>query len=361
MAINHWLDTLNRIITKKNLNREQMTFAMQQIMTGQISPVLLSAFFTAMRMKGITIEEITAAVLVMRSLSTKVSVNDTTLVDIVGTGGDGANLFNVSTASALIVAAAGAKVAKHGNYGYSSNSGSADFLKAAGVNLTLNKGQVAECIEQLGIGFMFAPVHHLAMKHVAAVRRELGFRTFMNLMGPLTNPAGVKRQLIGVYDKELCHTLAQVLHNTGSYHVMVVHSGDGLDEISPAQPTYVVELKAGNIEEYTIDPEAFNIHHKNLDGLAVTDAGASFALVKETLSGKNTSGDRCPGATGKARDMLALNAGAAIYVAGRAATLTAGVAKARDIIASGVAVTLLASLAKLSQTFTDQSPQTPTT
>ena len=357
--MDHWLNTLNQIVEKKNLNREQMTLAMQQIMTGQIPPVLLSAFFTAMCMKGITIEEITAAVLVMRSLSTKVSVDDTApLVDIVGTGGDGANLFNVSTASALIVAAAGAKVAKHGNYGYSSNSGSADLLKAAGVNLSLNEGQIAECIKQLGIGFLFAPAHHLAMKHVAAVRKALGFRTFMNLMGPLTNPAGVKRQLTGVYSKELCHTLAQVLHNTGSHHVMVVHSNDGLDEISPAQPTHVVELKAGNIEEYTIDPEAFNIHHRNLDGLAVTDAEASFALIKEALSGKNTASNLCPDTLSpdticKARDMLALNAGAAIYVAGREATLTAGVAKARDIIASGKAVTLLTNLAGLSQTFTD--------
>jgi anthranilate phosphoribosyltransferase len=250
---------------------------------------------------------------------------------LVGTGGDGANLFNVSTASSFVVAAAGAKVAKHGNRSVSSTSGSSDVLEQLGVPLDLAPEQVARAITEVGVGFMFAPAHHSAMRHAVGPRKELGLRTVFNILGPLTNPAGVKRQVIGVFSADLCQPMAEVLKALGAEHAMIVHSDDGLDEISIAAGTRVAELRDGSIASYHITPEEFSLERQSLDGLSVNSAAASAAIINDALSGKDDATSR------KAADMLALNAGAAIYVSGVAATLADGVAMAEDVLASGQA------------------------
>lgn len=336
-----------QVIEKIDLSQAQMVAVMRQIMTGEASPEQITGFLVALRMKGESLDEITGAVMVMRELASGVSVSGEHLVDIVGTGGDGASLFNVSTASAFVVAVSGGRVVKHGNRSVSSKSGSADLLEAAGVRLDLNSAQVARCVDSEGIGFMFAPQHHSAMKYAAGPRQALGVRTLFNVLGPMTNPAGVKRQLIGVFDAALCKPVAQVLQRLGSEHIMVVHSDDGLDEISLVGGTRVAELQGGEISEYRIAPSDFGIAEQNLEGLDVADAASSLVLIRDALGSRPTKIGR------KAGDIIALNAGAAIYVSGVAASLAEGVAMAQDIIASGLALEKLDELAAFSTLLTE--------
>ena len=326
---------LNQLINGQNLSFEAMQSVMHQVMSGELSPVQISGLLVALRIKGETVDEIAAAASVMRELSSKVSVQDTThLIDTCGTGGDGIQTFNVSTASAFVAAAAGAKVAKHGGRSVSSVCGSADVLESLGVNVNQTPQQVSDCISTIGLGFMFAPNHHSAMKHSAAVRRELGVRTMFNLLGPLTNPAHAKNQLMGVFSAELTGKLAYVLKQLGSEHVMVVCGADGMDEISFTGDTYVAELKHGTVQEYVINPEHFGLKLHELANIKVSDAQQSKAMILDVLSGK----------TGPARDIVLLNAGAAIYVAGLAPTLHAGIATAADMLDSGKAMHKLQQL-----------------
>jgi len=310
-----------------DLDGDQMRSVMRLIMTGQATPAQVGGFLVGLRMKGETVDEIAAAASVMRELATRVEVVGPHLVDTCGTGGDGASTFNISTASALVTAAAGARVAKHGNRSVSSKSGSADVLEAAGVRLDLTPSQVAACIERVGVGFLFAPLHHGAMKHAIGPRREMGIRTVFNLLGPLTNPAGAPNQVLGVFSSQWLEPLAQVLKQLGSEHVLVVHAEDGLDEISIGAPTRVAELKNGGISVYTIAPEDFGVQRASLSTLAVGDAAQSLDMIRRVLENE----------PGPARDIVMLNAGAAIYVAGLASTLKAGVEKADQAIASGEA------------------------
>ncbi|MBN4055376.1 anthranilate phosphoribosyltransferase [bacterium AH-315-K03] len=327
------------LIDGASLSRDQMEVVMRQIMTGEATQAQIAGFLVALRIKGESVEEITGAAKVMRELAVPVDVSGEHLVDIVGTGGDGASIFNVSTASTFVVAAAGAKVAKHGNRSVSSNSGAADLLEAAGVRLDLNAEQVARCVDGVGVGFMFAVNHHQAMKHAIGPRKELGVRTVFNLLGPITNPAGVPNQLLGVYDKQWLRPIAEVLCDLGSKHVLVVCSADSLDEISIADETSVVELKDGNITEYTITPEQFGFERAPLSTLKVDDAQQSLALVRKVLSGVD----------GPALDIVALNAGAAIYAANIASDLGQGIKIAQDVLASGVAGEKLTDLVNITQ------------
>jgi len=320
---------LAQIAERKDLSLEEMQAVMQQVMNGEASDAQIGAFLMGLRMKGESLDEITGAVMVMRELASGVKVAGEHLVDIVGTGGDGANLFNVSTAAAFVVAAAGGRVAKHGNRSVSSSSGSADLLEAAGVTLGLTPAQVADCVDAVGVGFMFAPSHHSAMRHAIGPRKELAMRTIFNLLGPMTNPAGVRRLLIGVYDAAWCRPVAEVLNRLGAEHVMVVHSEDGLDEISPAEPTHVAEAKAGSLNEYQINPEDLGLKRISLAGLEVAGADESLTLIRAALSG-------APGDTAeRARTVITLNAGAALYVAGVADSLRAGVEEAGRLLESG--------------------------
>jgi len=292
------------------------------------------------------VKQIAAAASVMRELSSKVELsNIDNIIDTCGTGGDGGKLFNVSTASSFVVAAAGGKVAKHGNRSVSSKSGSADLLEKAGVNLALSAEQVKTCVEEVGLGFMFAPNHHSAMKHAIVPRKEMAVRTIFNLLGPLTNPAGTKRQVMGVFDKKWVRPMAEVLQRLGSEHVMVVHSQDGLDEISLAAPTFVAELKDNEIREYSIQPEDFNIETQSIAPLQAENVEESLELVHSALEGK--------GVVNPARDIVALNAGAAIYVAGIADNLAEGVAIAEDVIGGGLARVKLTELAAFTQCYLD--------
>lgn len=334
-----------KAVDRIDLTTDEMQEVMRQIMTGRATEAQIGGFLVALRMKGESIDEITGAAQVMRDLSQKVIVNGEHLVDTCGTGGDGANLFNVSTASAFVVAAAGGQVAKHGNRSVSSSTGSADVLEAAGVYLGLNADQVGRCISELGVGFMFAPAHHGAMKYAIGPRKEMAIRTVFNMLGPMTNPAGVSRQIIGVFNKALCRPMAEVLKRLGSEHVMVVHAEDGLDEISLAQPTHVAELKQGAITEYQIRPEDFNIASQSLIGLSVENAEQSLALIKAALGKEQNEAAR------KARQIIVLNAGAAIYVAGLADSLASGITMAEDAIGSGLALAKLSELASFTQIF----------
>ena len=331
------------LVDGQSLSQEEMSGVMRQVMSGDATDAQIGALLVALRIKGETIDEIAGAAQVMRELATPVKVNCPHLVDLVGTGGDGANLFNISTASTFVVAAAGAHVAKHGNRGVSSSSGSSDVLETLGMPLDLDPGQVARAIEEIGLGFMFAPAHHSAMRYAVGPRRELGMRTIFNVLGPLTNPAGVTRQVIGVFSADLCQPLAEVLKALGSEHVMIVHSDDCLDEISIAGPTQVAELRAGNIETYRISPEDFGVERQSLDGLSVADASASAALIRSALSGGDDEASR------KAAAIISLNAGATIYVAGVASTLADGVAMAEDLLASGQAGEKLKSFVDFTQ------------
>ncbi len=321
-------EVLNQLLNRQDLPFESMLEVMRLVMNGELTPVQISALLIALRMKGETIDEIAAAATVMRELSTKVEVTNTQcLIDTCGTGGDGIQTFNVSTASAFVAAAAGAKVAKHGGRSVSSACGSADVLEALGVNVNRTPAQVASSVDSIGIGFMFAPNHHSAMKHAAPVRRELGVRTLFNLLGPLTNPANAKRQVMGVFNQHLTTKLANVLQKLGSEHVMVVHGADGMDEISFSGDTYVAELKNGTVQEYILNPKHFGMGLHDVKSIQIKDAEASKQMVISVLNG-----DKSP-----ARDIVLLNAGAAIYVAGLVDDLGAGVIKAIEVIDSGAA------------------------
>lgn len=338
------------LIDGKSLTRQQMHDVMTSIMTGTSSEAQIAGFLVALRIKGETVEEITAAAEVMRELSTKVEVQQDSLVDIVGTGGDGAKIFNVSTASAFVAAAAGCNVAKHGNRSVSSSSGSADLLEAAGVCLDIEPESVARCIEQVGLGFMFAVNHHSAMKYAIGPRKQLAVRTVFNMLGPMTNPAGVKRQLLGVYDSTLLQPIAEAMRELGSEHLMVVHSDDGLDEISIAAPTQVCELKSGEIKNYKIQPAEYGLPAGELKDLVVKDATDSLNLIRAAFSKEVESSSKMEKQKiACARDMISLNAGAAIYIGGVASNLTEGIAIASDCIASGQANQKIVELAETTQ------------
>jgi len=321
------------LINKNSLSFQDMTKVMRSIMTGEATPSQIAGFLVALRIKGETIDEIGAAAKVMRELATPVDVGGDFLVDIVGTGGDGAKLFNVSTASSFVSAAAGCLVAKHGNRSVSSSSGAADLLECAGIRLDLSPVEVAHCIDQVGVGFMFAQNHHSAMRYAIGTRKELAIRTLFNILGPLTNPAGVKKQLLGVYSAELVRPIAEVLKLLGSDHVMVVHSEDGLDEISIARNTYVAELHNGTINEYILSPEDLGLQKSSIEGLSVKNADESYKLIKSVLMKNKKNSESVKDA---ASNMIALNAGAAIYVSGKTNDLKNGVDLAQDIIASGL-------------------------
>lgn len=337
---------INAAIEQQDLSESDMIAVMRTIMTGEATPAQIAGFLVALRIKGETVTEIAAAASVMRELATKVEVSGDHLVDIVGTGGDGARLFNVSTASTFVAAAAGCQVAKHGNRSVSSSSGAADVLEAAAVRLDINAEQVARCIDQVGVGFMFAQNHHGAMKYAIGPRKELGTRTLFNVLGPITNPAGVKNQLLGVYSRDLVRPIADVLNALGSDHVMVVHSVDGLDEISIAGDTYVAELKNGVVTEYTVSPTQVGIEITSIDDLSVADAAESLQLIKSVLGKTNGQFSAREQA---AADIIAINAGAAIYVAGCASDWQQGVVVAQDIIASGTALEKMKELADFTE------------
>ncbi len=319
---------LQRVIEHREIFHDEMVSLMQQIMGGEVTPVMIAAIVTGLRVKKETIGEIAAAATVMRELSTKVEVTDTSrLVDTCGTGGDGAHTFNISTAAMFVAAAAGAQVAKHGGRSVSSQSGSADVLEALGANINLQPAQVAQCIAETGVGFMFAPNHHSAMKHAAPVRRELGVRTIFNILGPLTNPAGAPHQVMGVFHPDLVGIQVRVLQRLGSQRALTVFGREGLDEISISGPTLVGELKDGRVSEYEVHPEQFNLPVHDPKVLQVANIEESKAMLLGAL-------DNRPGGP---RDIVALNAGASIYVSGQAETLFDGVDKAFEAIASGAA------------------------
>jgi len=332
---------IRAVTERRDLSADEMQSVMRTIMTGQATPAQIGGFLIGLRMKGETVEEIAAAATVMRELATGVRVNDPHVVDTCGTGGDAAGSFNISTACAFVVAAAGGKVAKHGNRSVSSKSGSADLLEQAGVRLDLAPEQVARCVEEVGVGFMFAPQHHGAMKHAIGPRREMGVRTIFNVLGPLTNPAGAPNQVIGVFSPELVEPLAEVLKRLGSHHVLVVHGEDGMDEISITAPTQVAELKDGKVSSYSITPEQFGLARGSLDDIRVDSAVGSLEVIRAVFANEG----------GAARDIVALNAGAAIYAADLADSLAAGVQKAQAVLADGGAQQKLDDLVRLTNSF----------
>jgi anthranilate phosphoribosyltransferase len=341
---------LSRVVSNLDLSTDEMREVMREIMTGQCSDAQIGAFLMGLRMKSESIDEIVGAVSVMRELAGKVELKSLAgVVDIVGTGGDGANIFNVSTACAFVVAAAGCTVAKHGNRAVSGKSGSADLLEAAGVYLDLTPVQVARCIDSVGIGFMFAQVHHRAMKHAAGPRRDLGLRTIFNMLGPLTNPAGVEHQVVGVFSEALCRPLAEVLARLGSKHVLVVHSKDGMDEFSLAAATHVAELKDGVISEYDVQPEDLGIKSQSLYGLVVDSPAQSLELIRDALGRRKTENGQ------KAAEMIVLNAGAALYAADHARSLKEGVALAHDALHTGLAREKLEELGAFTAVFRQEN------
>ncbi len=332
---------LRLLVENQSLSFDLMQTVMRHIMLGEASPAQIGAVLVALRMKGETVAEIAAAAAVMREMATPLPIAVADLVDIVGTGGDGVSTFNISTASALVVAAAGGKVAKHGNRAVSSRSGSADVLEAAGVNINLTPEQTAACIQEVGIGFLFAPLHHGAMRHAAGPRRELGIRTVFNLLGPLTNPAGAERQLVGVYDARWLEPVAQVLGQLGSRHAFVVHADDGLDEISLGAPTRYVEWRAGQLSHGQITPESLGLTPVASLHFKVEDAAESLRIILPVLSG----------APSAASDLVSLNAGAALYVAGLAADIPSGLAQARQLLSSGAVAHKLNHLIEFTQQY----------
>ena len=329
---------IKSVIASQDLSRQDMTAVMNQIMTGECTPAQIGGFLVGMRMKGETVDEITAAATVMRELSTRVNVNADNLVDTCGTGGDASGSFNISTASAIVAAAAGAHVAKHGNRSVSGATGSADVLEAAGVNLDITPEQVADCISEVGVGFMFAQKHHSAMRHAIGPRKEMAVRTIFNVLGPLTNPASAPNQVIGVFAKELVEPLAHVLKQLGSNHVMIVHSNDGMDELSVSAISNVAELKGGEVKTYTVEPSDFGFEKSDIRSLKVDNVEQSLGMIQSVLANE----------TGPAKDIVCLNAGAAIYVSGLTDSLLAGVQKAQSVIADGKAAKVLENLIKQS-------------
>jgi anthranilate phosphoribosyltransferase len=321
-------EALQRVIEHREIFHDEMLHIMRLIMAGEMSPVLMAAFITALRVKKETIGEITAAAQVMREFSTKVEVADRRhLVDIVGTGGDGSHTFNISTCSMFVAAAAGAKVSKHGSRSVSSKSGSADVLESLGVNINLTPAQIAQCIAQVGIGFMFAPNHHPAMKNVAPVRKELGVRTIFNILGPLTNPAGAPNILMGVFHPDLVGIQVRALERLGAEHALVVYGRDGLDEVSLGAATLVGELKNGQVREYEIHPEDFGFPMSSNRALRVETPEQSRAMLLGVLDNQ----------TGPARDIVVINAGVALYAANVVDNIEAGITRAREALASGAA------------------------
>ena len=344
---------LEQWVEGRDISREAMRAVMTMMMTGEASQAQIGGLLVALRMKGEAIEEIAGAAEVMRELVTPVSVFDDHVIDLVGTGGDGANLFNVSTAATFVAAAAGVQVAKHGNRSVSSSSGSSDVLETLGVNLDVSPEQIAACVQEVGLGFMFAPAHHGAMKHAVGPRRELGLRTLFNVLGPLTNPAGVKRQVLGVYDAALCEPLAEALARLGSEHALVLHSDDGLDEISIAALTRGFELKAGDLSPIEINPATLGHAHDTLDGLQVETAADSARLIRAALGGDDGV------ASIKARSIIALNAGAGIYVSGVTESLASGIAAAEQAIASGAAMQKLEAFVAFTQALSEEQGGAP--
>ena len=331
-----------KAIDRHDISGDEMTAVMRAIMTGSATPAQIAGFLVALRMKGETVTEIAAAAAVMRELASGVDITGLeNTVDIVGTGGDASGTFNVSTTSMFVAAAAGCHVAKHGNRSVSSKSGSADVLEAAGVRLDLTPEQVARCVREVGVGFMFAPAHHGAMKHAIGPRRDLGVRTIFNILGPLTNPAGVPNQILGVFGDDLVEPLAEVLQRLGSRHVLVVHSRDGLDEISIGDTTEVAELKNGEVLCFNLRPEDYGLRRAPLDSIRVDGPEESLAMLRGVLEDK----------PGPARDIVVLNAGAAIYVAGVTDSLAEGVRWADAAITCGEARNRLDRLVVLTQGF----------
>ena len=339
MSIN-MQEALQRTIEHREIFHDEMLALMRKIMSGEATPVMIAALTVGLRVKKETVGEIAAAAQVMREFATKVEVPDReNLLDIVGTGGDASHTFNISTAAMFVAAAAGARVAKHGNRSVSSKSGSADVLEALGANIILTAPQVAQCIAETGVGFMFAPSHHGAMKHAAPVRKELGVRTIFNILGPLTNPAGAANQLVGVFHPDLVGIHVRVLQRLGGKHVLVVYGKDGMDEVSLGAATMVGELKDGEVREYEIHPEDFGLHMKSNRGLKVSSAAESREMVLEALSNVE----------GTPREIVVFNAGTALYAGGRASSIAEGIAKAREAIASGAAKKRLEQFAAVTQ------------
>ena len=330
---------IRRVMARENLTDAEMTAVMQRIMSGEATGAQIGGFLIGLAMKGESVTEIVAAARVMRALALEVTVDPTHLVDTCGTGGDSRGTFNISTAAAFVVAEAGGRVAKHGNRSVSSASGSADLLEHAGARLDLEPEAIGQCIERTGVGFIFAPQHHQAMRHAIGPRKEMGVRTLFNVLGPLTNPASAPNQLLGVYPKAWVRPLAEVLKALGSERVLVVHSEDGLDEISIAAPTHVAELRDGVVREYTIEPEDFDFDRASLDELHVDSVERSLEVIEAIFDGL----------PGPATDLLALNAGAAIYASGVEDTLIEGVARARAVLASGAVRQRLAAFIDTSQ------------
>lgn len=336
--------TIEYVIEHNDLSHEQMQNVMQSIMTGEATDAQIAAMMVAMRMKGETVEELAGAASVMRELSTKIPLESQGTIDIVGTGGDGAKIFNVSTASSFVVAAAGGKVAKHGNRSVSSSSGSADVLEAARVNLQLTPEQVARCVEELGVGFLFAPSHHQAMKHAIGARKQLGVRSFFNLLGPMTNPVNTEFRLVGVFDAKFCEAMAKVMSISGVRRAWVVCSEDGLDEISITAPTNVVEIFDGELKTHIVSPQALGKPTMSLSHLVVGDSKESYELIKAAFTASE-SGEKVDAA----RQIIAMNAGAALYISEQALSYGDGVAMAEDVIYSGLALEKIKQLAEITQ------------
>lgn len=330
---------LTLLVSGQHLEHDEMRDVMLQVMTGGATDAQIGGLLLALRMAGETVDEIAGAASVMRDLSTKVNVNSDNLVDTCGTGGSGIPLFNISTAAAFVVAAAGGSVAKHGNRAMTGKSGSADVLEAAGVRIDLSPEQVALCVQEVGLGFMFAPAHHSATKHAMGPRKEIGVRSIFNILGPLTNPAGAKSQLLGVSEAKFVLPMAQVLRNLGSKHVLVVHGAEGLDEISLSAVTQVAELKNGDISQWQITPSDYGFNYANNDDIKVSDAKQSLALVKQALGNQS----------GPALDIVVLNAAGALYAADLADSYEQGLELAQDLIGSGQAKEKLTHLVQFSQ------------
>ena len=332
---------ISQVSARRNLTREDMSEIILEILEGKVTDAQIGAFLIALSMKGETVDEVLGAVGVMRDLSTKVEIDEPNLIDTCGTGGTGIGIFNVSTTSALVASSCGAKIAKHGNRSATRKSGSADLLEQAGVSLSLTPEQVASCIQEIGLGFMFAQAHHSAMRHVVGPRKEIGQKSIFNVIGPLTNPASAKRQVLGVYDKKWMTPIAEVLDELGSEHLLIVHSRDGLDEISLASPTYMTEMRDGKISEYEVSPEDFNFETDTLEGLQVNSPQESLDLAKLALQGEHK----------KASSMICMTAGAALYVSGIANSLESGVELAKRSVESGEGLKKLNQLVEFTSQF----------
>ena len=332
---------ISQVSAKRNLTREDMSEIILEILEGKVTDAQIGAFLVALSMKGETVDEVLGAVGVMRDLSTKVEIDEPNLIDTCGTGGTGIGIFNVSTTSALVASSCGAKIAKHGNRSATRKSGSADLLEQAGVSLSLTPEQVASCIQEIGLGFMFAQAHHSAMRHVVGPRKEIGQKSIFNVLGPLTNPASAKRQVLGVYDKKWMTPIAEVMDELGSEHLLIVHSRDGLDEISLASPTYMTEMRDGKISEYEVSPEDFNFETDTLEGLQVNSPQESLDLAKLALQGEHK----------KASSMICMTAGAALYVSDIANSLESGVELAKRSVESGEGLKKLNQLVEFTSQF----------